>query len=192
MVIPVAKTFTKHEEFDILNMQMFEKHPKISKATRSHQDNAYFKVTPADAITIWLALDDIDENNGCIYYAPKTHMLGTLDHQRYGDDTTFRVRSGVSGLSLCVPDHIESNDIPMITKAGDVLVHHCNMIHRAGANNSDKRRRAIGIVLIPKSCQPDSTLVARHLIQLKEDIELQKNKDPKLYKQLRTTYNHLF
>ena len=46
--------------------QLFEKHPDISKPTRSHQDNGYFKVTPAIALTFWISLDRIDEDNGAL------------------------------------------------------------------------------------------------------------------------------
>ena len=186
-------TGVKEDDLCILNMQCFEKHPEISKPTRSHQDNAYFKVTPTTALTFWLSLDDIDEENGCLYYAPKTHITPTRKHQRYHKDTTFRFRSGVPGLSLCLHEHPEETDIPMITKKGDLLVHNCNLIHRAGKNNSkDRRRRAIGIALIPKNCKIDPLLEKYHNERLKEDIELQKIKDPKNYRELKDKFSNLF
>lgn len=144
-----AMILTGSEDLEVLNVQMFEKHPHISKPTRSHQDNAYFKVEPtpegSHAITFWLALDDIDEENGAIYYASKTHLTPTRRHVRYHPHTTFRVRSGVPGLSLCLKEHPEELDEIQVVKAGDMLAHHCNLIHRAGKNNSqNRRRRAIG------------------------------------------------
>lgn len=195
-LIPLAEKLTKTENLsldNVLNVQLFEKHPEISKPTRSHQDNAYFKVTPADAITFWLALDDIDEENGAIYYAPKTHLTPTRRHQRYHTQTTFRTRSGVPGLSLCLKEHPEETDIRMDVGAGDLLAHHCNLVHRAGKNNSEnRRRRAIGVVFIPGKCKTDERLKGYHLSQLKEDIELQRVKDPLLYKKLREQYAHLY
>ena len=89
----IGKELLQTKEFETLNMQLFEKHPHISKPTRSHQDNAYFKMEPASPITIWIALDDIDEENGCLYYAPKTHLTPTRKHKRYHPHTTFRTRS---------------------------------------------------------------------------------------------------
>ena len=64
---PIAQKLTYCEDLYILNMQLFEKHPQISKPTRPHQDNAYFKMTPALPITFWISLDNIDEQNGCLY-----------------------------------------------------------------------------------------------------------------------------
>ena len=80
----------------------------------------------------------------------------------------------------------------MIVKKGDVLAHNCNLIHRAGKNNSDRRRRAIGVVLIPTNCKTDPIQLKYHNDRLKEDIELQKIKDPKLYREMKDTYSYLF
>lgn len=189
---PLAEILIGESDLKVLNMQLFEKHPKISKPTRAHQDNAYFKMTPATPLTIWIALDDIDEENGCIYYAPYTHLTPTRKHQRYHPHTTFRVRSGVPGLSLCLHEHPEETDVPIIVEAGDILMHNCNMVHRAGKNNSlNRRRRAIGLVFIPNSCTVDARLNQYHKDRLKEDIDLQKIKNPLLYEQLVELYNGL-
>lgn len=182
---PLAEKLFGHNDYYLLNMQLFEKHPSISKPTRAHQDNAYFKLTPTTALTIWISLDKIDEENGCLYYAPYTHKLPTRKHSRYHKDTTFRVRSGVPGLSLCLHEHPEETDIKIETDYGDVLIHNCNTIHRAGKNNSKNRRRAIGIVLIPNECKIDELLEKYHQDRLKEDIELQKIKDPQIYEKFK-------
>lgn len=191
-VKPIALELLGHGSFTILNMQLFEKHPSISKPTRSHQDNAYFKVDPPSALTIWIALDNIDEENGCLYYAPMTHLTPTRKHQRYHSHTTFRTRSGVPGLSICLHEHPEERDIPMIVQEGDILAHNSNLVHRAGKNNSEnRRRRAIGIVYIPNECKEDKLLLKYHNDRLKEDIELQKVKNPKLYRNLKLEFKDL-
>ncbi len=186
----IGKELIGHDNFSVLNMQLFEKHPEISKPTRSHQDNAYFKLTPTTALTIWIALDDIDEENGCLYYAPRSHQRPTHKHSRYHKHTTFRVRSGVPGLSLCLHEHPEETDVPFIAKQGDIFVHNCNTIHRAEENKSlNRRRRAIGIVFIPNECKIDPRLEKYHQDRLKEDVELQKVKSPELYKIWKNKFN---
>lgn len=182
---PLGESIIGHNRFSVLNMQLFEKHPGISKPTRAHQDNAYFKLSPATAVTLWISLDTIDEDNGCLYYAPGSHLRPTHKHSRYHSDTTFRVRSGVMGLSLCLHEHPEETDVAVHTSPGDVAVHNCNTIHRAGKNGTkDKRRRAIGIVFIPDECGTDARLEKYHQDRLKADIELQKIKNPGLYRDL--------
>jgi phytanoyl-CoA hydroxylase len=190
---PIAESLIGSDDLTVLNVQMFEKHPDISKPTRSHQDNAYFKVDPPTALTFWLSLDEIDEENGCLYYAQKTHLTPTRKHQRYHPHTTFRIRSGVPGLSLCLHEHPEETDIPMITSKGDLLVHNCNLVHRAGKNSSkNRRRRAIGIVFIPKECEESPRLVKYHNDRLREDIELQRIKNPAKYRKLKDKFAYLF
>lgn len=190
---PIAEYLSGSNDLTLLNMQLFEKHPGISKPTRSHQDNAYFKIDPPSALTFWLSLDEVDEENGCLYYAPKTHLTPTRKHQRYHPHTTFRVRSGVPGLSLCLHEHPEETDIPMITHKGDLLVHNCNLVHRAGKNESEnRRRRAIGIVFIPKNCEKSPRLVKYHNDRLIEDIELQRIKNPSRYRELKEMFAYLF
>jgi len=190
---PIVTELLGTDKYSVLNMQLFEKHPLISKPTRAHQDNAYFKMTPATPLTCWISLDDIDEENGCLYYAPKTHLTPTRKHQRYHKHTTFRIRSGVPGLSLCLHEHPEETDIPIITKKGDLLIHNCNTIHRAGKNNTtDRRRRAIGLVFIPDNCVIDDRLLKYHNARLKKDIELQKIKNPKLYRELKEHFKDLY
>ncbi len=186
---PLVEELTGEKDLNVLNMQLFEKHPFISKHTRAHQDNAYFQLTPATPITVWISLDDIDEENGCIYYAPYTHLTPTRKHQRYHPHTTFRVRSGVPGLSLCLHEHPSETDTAVPTGPGDIILHNCNTVHRAGRNEStDRRRRAIGVVYIPATCTRDERLHGYHLERLAEDIELQKVKNPSIYGKLVAEY----
>ena len=38
-----------------------------------HQDNGYWRCTPANLVSIWMALDDADEENGCMNVIPGSH-----------------------------------------------------------------------------------------------------------------------
>ena len=48
------------------NLQYFNKPPKVGKATPAHQDGQYFMLLPCHALTMWMALDPVDEENGCV------------------------------------------------------------------------------------------------------------------------------
>ena len=45
-----------------------------------HQDNGYTYVEPQEYLTVWLALTDATEENGCPEVAPGAHRHGTLLH----------------------------------------------------------------------------------------------------------------
>ena len=50
------------------NLQYFNKPPQIGKATPPHQDGYYFMLDPCEAATMWLALEEVNEENGCVRY----------------------------------------------------------------------------------------------------------------------------
>ena len=54
--------------------QILMKPPEIGSAKPYHQDNAYFRCDPGDhVVTAWIALDDVDEENGCLRYIDGSH-----------------------------------------------------------------------------------------------------------------------
>ena len=55
------------------NVQFFSKPPGVGKATPPHQDGYYFCLEPNEALTVWIALDDIDEENGALHYVKGSH-----------------------------------------------------------------------------------------------------------------------
>ena len=55
--------------------QLFFKPPRHGSPKAYHQDNAYFLMHPDDhVITAWIALDDVDEENGCLRYIDGSHL----------------------------------------------------------------------------------------------------------------------
>ena len=52
-----------------MNMQWFNK-PPSGNETPPHQDGFYFMLEPNHALTLWLSLDDVSEENGCVRYLP--------------------------------------------------------------------------------------------------------------------------
>ena len=53
------------------NMQFFNKPPATGQPTPAHQDGYYFKLNPCEALTMWMALEAVDEENGCVRYIPR-------------------------------------------------------------------------------------------------------------------------
>lgn len=97
---------------------------------------------------MWLALEAADEENGCLHYVQGSLQQGMRDHGF----------SDVMGFSQTILDYEASNEdeIVMVARPGDLIIHHSLMVHRAGANASDTRsRRAIGAVFYGESAQTD-------------------------------------
>lgn len=130
-------------------VEYFNKPPGIGKPTPPHQDNFYFNLKPAKAVTMWMALEPVDMENGCLNYVKGSHLKGLRPHGR----------TQTLGFSQGIMDFGEQdikNEIAFPVNAGDLLIHHPLTIHRADANNSSLRsRRALGLIYFAKSAKVD-------------------------------------
>ncbi len=147
------------------NLQYFCKPPGVGRATPAHQDGYYFMLDPCEAVTMWLALDEVDDENGCVWYVPGSHRDGIRDHSR----------TSTLGFSQGIADYPTEDDrqreVAMPARPGDLLVHHALTIHRAGANRSTTRqRRALGFVYFSERAKVD--IEARDAYQKKLASEM--------------------
>jgi phytanoyl-CoA hydroxylase len=147
------------------NPEWFNKPPGVEHPTPPHQDNYYFNLTPPKVATIWLALDVIDDENGCLRYVAKSHEGGFRPHGR----------SSVLGFSQRILDwnaDDESREVKVHLTPGDVVVHHGMTIHRAEPNRSTNRqRRAFAMVFKGVSCRRDEASYARYEAAMKMQHE---------------------
>ena len=131
--------------------EWFNKPPGVDHPTPPHQDNFYFCLHPANVTTFWVALDAVDEQNGCLRYVLGSHLEGIRDH------TVTKVLGFSQGISdYCDEDRNREQVVSL--QAGDLVAHHGNMIHRAEPNRStDRHRRAFAIVFRGESCRTVSS-----------------------------------
>jgi phytanoyl-CoA hydroxylase len=141
--------------------EWFNKPPGEEAPTPPHQDNYYFCLEPAQVVTIWLALDPVDEDNGCLRYVRGSHLEGIRSHGR----------SSVLGFSQGITDYgpkDEARAAKICLRIGDATVHHGNTIHRAEPNRTAGRhRRAFAMVIEGASCRRDEEAYARYVAALK-------------------------
>jgi phytanoyl-CoA hydroxylase len=142
--------------------EWFNKPPGTNHVTPPHQDNYYFCLTPPNVLTIWVALDKVDAENGCLRYVVGSHLRGFRTH----------ARSKILGFSQGITDYSADdfrNERAIDLKPGDAVVHHGMTIHRADANVSTTRsRRSFAIVYKGVSCQRDQAAYERYLAAARE------------------------
>ncbi|MCJ8323639.1 MAG: phytanoyl-CoA dioxygenase family protein [Rhizobiales bacterium] len=139
------------DEVVAVNMQYFNKPAGIGQPTPPHQDGYYFHLTPCEAVTGWLALEEVDEENGCIHYVNGSH--NKQEFRKHG-------QTGVLGFSQGITDFGTAddlaNEVSFPGQAGTFLMHHARTIHWAGANKSLTRsRRALGFIYYGASAKLD-------------------------------------
>lgn len=144
------------------NLEYFNKPVRIGKATPAHQDGYYFMLKPNNAVTMWMALEDADEENGCVYYIKGSHKTGMRPHGR----------TSTLGFSQGITDYGDADyaaEIPFPTKPGDLLIHHSLTIHRAGDNKSDRSRKALGLIYFGESAKEDVEAKKAYQRKLQEE-----------------------
>ena len=130
-------------------LQWFNKPRRVGKLTPPHQDGFYFMLEPNEAVTLWLAIDAADEENGCIRYVSGSHLRGMRPHRR----------SDVLGFSQGITDFASgdtADEVAMVVESGDLIAHHSMIIHRADPNPSDRSRSALGFVYYAERAVEDA------------------------------------
>jgi ectoine hydroxylase-related dioxygenase (phytanoyl-CoA dioxygenase family) len=110
-----------------------------------HQDSSYWPLEPMAVVSLWLAVDDADPDNGCLRVIPGTHTMPSQPLQAKTDT------ANVLGSQIDPALVDESNAVDICLNAGDVEIHHPQTIHGSNANNSPRRRAGLTIRYIPTS-----------------------------------------
>ena len=119
----------------IYSAKLVTKEPFDDDVCHWHQDEAYYiKNSASDCrLSIYVALQDITEDMGCLRVIPGSHKDGLQDAETKEGGTC---RLGMVNK----PDTSKAIPVPM--KAGSVLIFSALLQHGSPGNPTDKRRRA--------------------------------------------------
>jgi phytanoyl-CoA hydroxylase len=120
-------------EEPIAAQSMFYWKPPRARGQALHQDNFYLRVHPGTCIAAWVAVDDCDEENGCLMVAPVSHRLDIFCPEEADPTISFTKHF------VPVPKGLE--EVPIRMRAGDVLFFGGNLIHGSYPNRSATRFR---------------------------------------------------
>ena len=115
---------------DLYWNQTVFKQPEGAREFPWHQDDAYTPVTPAPYLTLWLALNDATEENGCISVLPGSHKDGLREHHPSP--------IGWVGHSSDDPDQ----GVLAPIRAGSLICFWSLTMHKSGSNRSKGVRKA--------------------------------------------------
>lgn len=111
------------------------KEPYTGKPTPWHEDSAYWqgRLSAYDRIvTVWLALDRSNRENGCVRVIPGTHRNGFSEYEATGRERVFATR--IKG------EIDEAQAVDFELEPGACSLHDGRIIHGARANASPHRR----------------------------------------------------
>jgi len=138
----IALALTGENAVRLFHDHALLKMPGDSKPTAWHQDLTYWPIEGNGALSIWIALDDVDENNGCMMFVPKSRNVGKL--------TSIDLNHPEDLMEFAKGTEVESTKpVTVRMKAGSCTFHDALTFHYAFANITDKPRRAHSIIYIP-------------------------------------------
>jgi len=111
------------------------KDPYTGRETPWHEDSAFWngRLSRYDKIvTIWLAIDPADAENGCMRVIPGTHNNGFSEYQD--------VDQKYNTFERAIPNVDESKAVYFELARGECSLHDSRIIHGAKANTSPRRR----------------------------------------------------
>lgn len=130
-------------DFVCWGAHFFCKMPHDPKAVPWHQDASYWPFDKSNTVTVWLAVDDADEENAAMQFIPGTHQLGHLK---------FNEAEGPAVLDQEIENAAQYGD-PVVDelKAGEISLHADMLAHGSPPNHSDRRRGGLTIRYCPVS-----------------------------------------
>ncbi|HEY0868456.1 MAG TPA: phytanoyl-CoA dioxygenase family protein [Fimbriimonas sp.] len=110
--------------------------PAGARGQALHQDQFYLRVQPGTCVAAWMALERIDEENGCMQVVPGTQNLPVLCTKTADTSQSF------TDVTVPIPDGLEP--VPVLMDPGDVLFFNGSVIHGSYPNTSkDRFRRSL-------------------------------------------------
>ena len=113
---------------------LFIKDPQTKGFVSWHQDATYMGLKPHDFVTPWLALTDSNRENGCMSMIPGSHKNHIRSHQDTFDEDNILTRGQQ------VENVDDSTAVDLVLRAGQMSLHHAEIIHGSQPNHSNRRR----------------------------------------------------
>ena len=109
-----------------------------------HQDSTYWGLSHPDVVTAWIALSDVNIENGAMQMLPGSHLLDQLPHVDTFAENNLLTRGQEVQVEV---DESKTVDIPL--KPGEMSLHHVRIVHGSGPNRTNTRRIGLAIRYVP-------------------------------------------
>jgi len=148
--------------------ELFAKPAKTGRYVPAHQDNYYWAIDDANALTFWIALDKTSKKNGGIYYYKKTNQLGLLEHAPSfapGSSQTLKYPNSMKHFKKVIPSLMP----------GDCIVHNVLVVHGSEKNTSNEPRMGWTVRYKSIKSKKDKFQEKKYLEELEMQIKGRQN-----------------
>lgn len=148
-IVQAIHQLTSFGSIQIWHDQIQYKPPQSGGANAWHQDAPYWpSIEPMTPVSAWIALDNVDELNGCMWMVPGSHRWGNqieyLHEQKHLQHADHFCE--IANFTPPPDQPIQQVDaVSCPVKRGEVHFHHSLTWHGSPENASSRARRAIAI-----------------------------------------------
>jgi len=118
---------------------------------KTHSDSIHMTTYPLGGLLgVWIALEDVDENNGALHYIPKSQKLPYFLNSDYDNEgTAFKIgKKSYTAYEEFLENKVKELGLKkeiFRAKKGDLLIWHANILH-GGEPHLDKNRTRKSLV----------------------------------------------
>ena len=120
----------------VVQSMVIFKQAKFGGVVNCHQDSTFLYTTPMNLTGFWIALEDADLENGCLWFVPGSHRNGIT--QRMIRTT----QDGCLGTTVegKAPSQRAEEFVAVPVKRGTLVLIHGEVVHKSGENVSERSR----------------------------------------------------
>jgi phytanoyl-CoA hydroxylase len=115
------------------------KPPEIGGKVKPHQDSSFLYTEPSTCTGFWIPLDDVDQENGCLWFIPGSHTL-PLEYRFKRDENDELYYDPPLNYEYLEEMWPKEFFIPIEARKGSLVIFHGNLVHMSDENKSDKPR----------------------------------------------------
>jgi len=124
----------------IWSSHLYPKEPGDGRFISWHQDSAHWGLDSSKILTVWIALTEASEENGCMRMLCGSHKEGIARHRDTWDPNNILTRGQT------IDAEIDENQAVWTTlQPGEASFHHVDMWHASKPNETSTRR--VGVAL---------------------------------------------
>ena len=130
--------------------QLFCKPAGTGLAVPWHQDGHFWPIRPLATCTVWIAIDDVDGENGAMRFVPGSHRTRELypHSDQPSEESALNAELVPEHVDL---DRVEVDELP----AGAVSLHDVYLVHGSEPNRPARRRAGFVVRYMPATSHYD-------------------------------------
>ena len=124
----------------IWSSHLYPKEPGDGRFISWHQDSAHWGLYSDRVLTVWIALTEASEANGCMQMLPCSQIGGLAPHR-----DTWNANNILTRGQTIDADIDETEAVWVVLQPGEASLHHVGMWHASKPNETNERR--VGVAL---------------------------------------------